>query len=64
MLADMSEDDQWYYRPSDHSVRQGKEAPVLDRMGPYPTREAAERALQIAKERNEAADAADRAWND
>lgn len=60
----MSDDDnQWYYCPSDDSVRQGKEAPALERMGPYPDRAAAERALQTVKERNAAADAADREWN-
>ncbi len=57
------DDDQWYYCLSDHSVRRGKEAPALDRMGPYRDKAAAERALQTAKERNDAADAADREWN-
>lgn len=61
----MSDDEnQWYYSPSDHSVHQGKDASVFDRMGPYPDRASAERALETAKARNEAADAADRRWND
>ncbi len=61
----MSDDDtQWYYSPSDHSVHQGREAGAVDRWGPYPSKAAAERALATAKERNEAADAADRRWKD
>ncbi len=60
----MSDDDtQWYYSPSDHSVHQGKDKGAFDRMGPYPDRAAAERALDTAKARNEAADAAERGWN-
>lgn len=57
------DDDQWYYSVSDHSVRRGKDAPALDRMGPYPTKAAAEAALATVRARNEAADAADREWN-
>lgn len=34
------------------------------RLGPYPTREAAEHALQSVQERNEELDAEDRAWDD
>lgn len=33
-------------------------------MGPYPTREAAEHALQTAAERTAKWDAEDKAWND
>jgi hypothetical protein len=35
-----------------------------DRMGPYPTKEAAERALLSAKERTEVEDERDRSWRD
>jgi hypothetical protein len=34
------------------------------RLGPYPTREAAERALQSVQKRNEELDAEDEAWLD
>ncbi|MCW2599935.1 MAG: uncharacterized protein JWM02_1764 [Frankiales bacterium] len=34
------------------------------RLGPYPTREAAERALESVHERNERLDAEDRAWEE
>lgn len=61
----MSDDDkQWYFSISDGSVSQGKSPNVFDRMGPYPDRESAERALQTAAERNKAADDADAEWND
>lgn len=60
----MSDDEQWYYCVADGSVRQGKESRGLDRMGPYPDRATAQRALEIAAERNRAADKADRDWND
>ncbi|WP_430333098.1 hypothetical protein [Rhodococcus sp. ACT016] len=61
----MSDDDtQWYFSLSDGSVSQGKSTNVFDRMGPYPDRESAERALQTAAERNKAADDADAEWND
>lgn len=60
----MSDDDtQWYFNLSDGTVHQGKAGDVFDRMGPYPDRESAERALQIAAARNKAADAADEEWN-
>ncbi|CAM3240277.1 hypothetical protein RHDE110596_23340 [Prescottella defluvii] len=61
----MSDDDQqWYFSPSDGSVTQGKATNVFDRMGPYPDRESAERALEIAAERTKRADDADDEWND
>ncbi|MFT4088184.1 MAG: hypothetical protein QM658_13745 [Gordonia sp. (in: high G+C Gram-positive bacteria)] len=52
-------DDQWYYRLSTGEVSQGKAANVFDRMGPYPDEATARRALDIAKERNAAADSQD-----
>ncbi|WP_066907230.1 hypothetical protein [Millisia brevis] len=59
-----SSDDQWYYSISDGTVAQGKQASWSDRMGPYPDKASAERALEIVAERNKAADDADREWND
>ncbi|MFC9788668.1 hypothetical protein [Rhodococcus sp. NPDC127528] len=60
----MTDDDHlWFYCISDGSVRQGKEARGVDRMGPYPDRATAARALEIAAERNKAADKADDDWN-
>ncbi len=60
----MSNDDNgWYYDISSKTVSQGKESGALDRMGPYPDRQTAERAISIAEERNKAADKADDDWN-
>ena len=60
MSSDVNADDQWYYDTASHSVSQGKQRSFSTRMGPYPTREAAENAIETAKARNEAADAQDR----
>ncbi|MFW9034464.1 SPOR domain-containing protein [Corynebacterium striatum] len=54
-------DKQWYYDTSTGQVTQGTESGWDNRMGPYTTREEAERAIEIAKARNEAADAYDEA---
>ncbi|WP_068165860.1 hypothetical protein [Rhodococcus phenolicus] len=59
----MSSDDGWYYDVSTGTVGQGKDPSALNRMGPYPDRATAERALEIAAERNKAADEADDEWN-
>lgn len=53
-------DEQWYYDTKTRTAVQGKQKGFQNRMGPYPTREAAEHALETAQARNEAADAADR----
>ncbi len=60
----MSDDNDWYFCPSDHSVRRGKESRGLDRMGPYPSKAAAEQALEIARARTKAADDADARWEE
>ncbi|MDT2009230.1 MULTISPECIES: hypothetical protein [Rhodococcus] len=57
------EDHLWYYNVEDGTVTQGKAASSMSRMGPYPDRDSAEKALQIAAERNKAADRADEEWN-
>lgn len=62
-LVPMSDDEQWYFRISDKTVVQGKDAGAMDRMGPYPDRSTAERALEIAAERNKKADDADESWS-
>ena len=55
----MSDDEQWYYEISIGTVTRGKHGSVMDRMGPYPDEATAQRALEIARERNDAADTAD-----
>ncbi|RIK11941.1 MAG: hypothetical protein DCC47_09070 [Acidobacteria bacterium] len=51
------------YPDTRRRVSQGKDPSALNRMGPYPDRATAERALEIAAERNKAADEADEEWN-
>ena len=54
-------EDKFYFNPSTREVTQGKEGAWDDRMGPYDTREEAERALETAAERNQRAEAEDEA---
>lgn len=56
-------DDEWYYSLKDGRVVRADEARAAERLGPYPDRESAERALELARERTESADRADREWN-
>ncbi|MCT2338002.1 hypothetical protein [Corynebacterium sp. p3-SID1056] len=57
-------DDKFYFNPTTGEVSQGKVASWDNRMGPYDTREEAAHALEIAAQRNKAADEADEAWED
>jgi hypothetical protein len=52
--------DEFYYNTETHQVEQGKQSTWSHLMGPYPTREAAEHALEMARARSEAWDEADR----
>lgn len=52
--------DEFYYNTETHQVEQGKQSTWSHLMGPYPTREAAEHALEQARARSEAWDEADR----
>ena len=54
-----NEDLKYYYNLETHQVEQGKISSYDNRIGPYDTREEAEHALEIAKERNRVADAYD-----
>lgn len=55
---------EFYYNLTTRQVEEGKQSAAPDRMGPYATRAEAEQALERAKERNEAADEAERAWKE
>ena len=57
-------DEKFYYNPTTGEVTQGKVASWDNRMGPYDTREEAAHALEIAAQRNKAADEADEDWED
>ena len=50
----------WYYCLKHHTVERGQVCPAKDRLGPYPTKEDAERALETVRKRNEEWDAQDR----
>jgi hypothetical protein len=52
--------DEFYYNTETRQVEQGKQSTWSHLMGPYPTREAAEHALEQARARSEAWDEADR----
>lgn len=54
--CDGMSDQQWYFDTSSGEVTQGKTSGWDNRMGPYPSRDEAEHALQIARERTKAAD--------
>ncbi|WP_169813244.1 hypothetical protein [Nocardia jejuensis] len=51
-----AEENGWYYNLDTHQAEQGKQGWVGNRMGPYPDKATAERALEIARERNKRAD--------
>jgi hypothetical protein len=56
--------ERWWFCLKHMRVEPDEGCPNKDRMGPYPTREAAAAALQTADERNEAWREADRKWDD
>ncbi|MGP9693090.1 SPOR domain-containing protein [Brachybacterium sp. AOP25-B2-12] len=54
----------YYYNLDSHQVEEGAQSPGNELMGPYATREEAQRALAIAASRNEAWDEQDKDWKD
>jgi hypothetical protein len=59
----MADDQWWFDLKTKSAVQDSKAGRSADRLGPYSSREAAERALQKVEERNEAYDH-DPRWND
>ncbi len=59
----MADDQWWFDLKTKSAVRDNKVGRSVDRLGPYRTREEAERALERVAERNEAYDN-DPRWND
>lgn len=55
----MTSDVEFYYNIATGQVEEGKASAWQDRMGPYPTREAAQHALDIARARSKAWDEED-----
>ncbi len=56
------EAEEFWFNVRTRSVEQGRQSSWEQRLGPYPTREAAEHALQEARGRTEAWDEADEKW--
>ena len=56
----MSETQRWWYCLRHNTVEPEAGCPAKDRLGPYPSREEAARALEIARRRNEEWEAQDR----
>ncbi|MCX2731836.1 hypothetical protein OOZ19_16465 [Saccharopolyspora sp. NFXS83] len=52
----------WYFCLKHQQVEPAAGCRAADRLGPYPDRATAEHALELAKERTDAADEADRRW--
>jgi hypothetical protein len=63
-MGDNNPDPGWYYCTKHHTVEHGNVCRSVDRLGPYPDRETASRALEIARARTEAWDKSEREWND
>lgn len=62
MAKDPNPPDGWWYNTRTGQVEHGDVGRAIDRLGPYPDRATAERALEIARQRTEAEDSRDRAW--
>lgn len=54
----------WYFCLKHRQVEPKSGCRAADRLGPYPDQQTAARALEIAEERNQAADEADRRWKE
>jgi hypothetical protein len=53
----------WYFCLKHREVEPKAGCRAAERLGPYPDKDTAARALEIAHERTKAADEADRRWN-
>jgi len=53
---------EFYYNVSTGQVEEGRQSPGTELMGPYPTQEAARKALETAADRNKAWDEEDADW--
>jgi hypothetical protein len=53
---------QYWFNTKTGAVEEGHQSDWSNLLGPYPTREAAERALQTARENTERWDEEDRRW--
>ena len=60
----MTDERKFYLNVRTGEVEEGKESSWAERMGPYPTAEAARAAFTRAEDRNEEWDAEDKAWRE
>lgn len=56
-------DKQWYFNTVKGEAELGPKSPISQRMGPYASKEDAEHAWDIVKERNAKWEAQDHMWN-
>ena len=63
MVDDPNPDQGWYYNTRTNEVEHLARGRGIDLLGPYPDEATARRALEIARERTQQADTADRAWD-
>lgn len=64
MANDANPPEGWWFNTRTGEVEHGHLSRSIDRLGPYPDRETAERALELARERTRAEDERDRTWRD
>lgn len=55
---------EFYFNIRTHQVEEGRQSDWSELMGPYPTREAAEHALETARENTERWDEEERRWQE
>ncbi|WP_182114193.1 MULTISPECIES: SPOR domain-containing protein [unclassified Actinotalea] len=60
----MGDGTEFWFNPGTGEIEEGRVSPWTERMGPYPTREAAQQALTKARARTDAWDEDDRRWRD
>jgi hypothetical protein len=60
--AELEAEERWWYCLKHNRPEHGNVCGRSDRLGPYPDEATATRALEIVRERNEAADAYDARW--
>ncbi|BDR54758.1 hypothetical protein KIMH_08690 [Bombiscardovia apis] len=58
----MDQVNEWYFNTSSGQAEQGKLSPLEQRMGPYPSKEAAEQAWKIAQQRNKKWEEDNKKW--
>ncbi|NEG70158.1 hypothetical protein [Bifidobacterium choloepi] len=58
----MMGDKEWYFNTVTGKVELGPQSPMAIRLGPYKTKEEAEKALDIAEERNKEWENQEREW--